>query len=267
MERPVPKILREEVANPLPAGFIERVGITALTLPHKKIGLTTTLVVLCAVGVVSAGSAISALEGMKQLRSTPNVSSDAEGVYGTYPLPLVTNHLLGPNRVPYLFYDGGIIVNQVDGLDIVTNPGKIEYVIRRLSWYNNPERTRPVITVFAPVSEAQLENYSFGNTPSLLSRYEKEKKVTISIAPSKNIAMWDVLRNYIDYFDHPAYMEKLSYNLSREFFQNRLKSLNRLSHTDVPRDLSNADLEMIQRELPLRVYNIDPKVRDFILKG
>ena len=267
MERPVPGILRDEVANPRPAGVIERVGITALTLPYRKIGLTSTLVVLCALGVMGAGSAISALKDMQQLRSTPNIASNVEGVYGTYPLPLTTDHLLGPNRVPYLFYDGGIIVNEVDGLDIFTSPEKIETVIRGLSWYNNPDRTRPVMTIFAPVSEAQLENYYFSNTPNLLSRYESEKKVTVYITPTKNIAMWDVLRSYMDNFNQPGYMEKLSYNLSRELFLSRLKNLNMILHTDVPRNLSNADLELIQRVLPLRVHNIDPKVRDFILKG
>ncbi len=267
MERPNPGKLPDYILNPQSAGLAEKAGIV---MWDYNLGCLLTTVAVLGVGGVMAVKGLTNFWADHQsamARPTPIVRLGEAIKYGTYPLPLESGYYLSPKLIPSAFYDGGIVVNNVDGLVIAMTPSKVEQVIRGLSWSNNPDKTKPVMTIFAPVTEAKVKEYDFSNTPAIMARYEREKRVSIYTTPVISVAVLDYLRRYIDNFNEPVYMDQLSYDLSVELLKTRLLGLKMLYRTDVQQDLSEADLQLIKRELPLRVIEIDPNIKKAVLSG
>lgn len=260
MERPQPGILKSEVANPEPAGILEKVGIGALNLPWKRIGIGTTIIALTGAGALSVRGVMTFFENRQQRSGTISTQLGSEQIRPVESDYLFQGNILTKNFNPVIMYDGGIIINDVEGLAVAVVPSMMEALIKRLSWYNVPTTNRPIINVLSPISGR--ERYVFtGDTIKRISDYERAQRITVYQSMNTPIPVLDLLKEHAYDMGNDNYGQ-LNYGLTLAILRERIKIINMMNSKDSPVDISDRDKELIRLVAPLRVTYIDPVLLD-----
>ncbi len=268
-------VLPPEIASPEPAGFQERFHILWEESKKPVIGLSA----LVAAGVIAA-YAIPSWAGPKISATFERPQPIVQAGPATS-IPEDLNYAVGL-RSPEVaaIYQGGVVINWMNDMDLRVYPARIQRVIQGLSWFNRSMTYHPLVSVFMPVTQANLldsatlEAKIQRSNSQNLNEYFKSSNIPGESDNTPNgIPGYEVLKGYLprgcegdfdqlaNIMDRPAsdQLKKISEGFSVALFEQRLVTLNRQGQiygSSGPTSLSSQDRDLILRIMPVDVQRV-----------